>query len=284
MSVRTDAKQLAGQSEIIRLLEADNIPWYKKPNLSFLYLCLIPAALGVGMTTGYGSVLNGLQAVPSWQTCFNAPNGALLGVLNASYNIGGLFILPVIPYVNDWFGRKHSDTFGSIILLIGVILQFASQNVGMFLASRPILGTSIPFAVSGASQLLAELTYPRERAVITGLFNTSWFIGAIMAAGAPSILKLIFIWFVPESPRWLLSKDRGEEAFDILVMYHAEGDRNSAFVNAEFLEISAQLKMEIENSKSRWIELLQTAGNRRRTAIAVCVGVFTQWSDNGLVS
>lgn len=67
---RADAKQLAEQSEVIRLLEADQVTWYKKPNLRFLYLCLVPAAMGVEMTTGYdGSVLNGLQAVASWQTC-----------------------------------------------------------------------------------------------------------------------------------------------------------------------------------------------------------------------
>ncbi|OGE54489.1 hypothetical protein PENARI_c006G02051 [Penicillium arizonense] len=307
MHSQSDAKQLADQSEVIRLLEADTVPWYRKPNLRFLYFCLVPAALGVEMTTGYdGSVLNGLQAVASWQSYFNTPSGALLGVLNASYNLGGLITLPIVPFFNDKFGRKHSITFGSVILIIGVILQSASQNVGMFLASRLILGTGIPFAVSGASQLLAELTYPRERAVITGLFNTSWFIGSIMAAGvtlgtytmpndwgwripsivqaAPSILQIIFIWFIPESPRWLLSKDRSEEAFDVLVKYHGEGDRNSAFVMAEFHEISAQLKMEIENSKSRWIELLQTPGNRKRSLIALCVGIFTQWSGNGLVS
>ena len=176
----------------------------------------------------------------------------------------------------------------------------------MFLASRLILGTGIPFAVSGASQLLAELTYPRERAVITGLFNVSWFIGAILAAGvtlgtynipnnwgwripsilqaAPSILQLIFVWFVPESPRWLLSKDRDEEAFDILVKYHGEGDRNSAFVKVEFTEISSQLRLEIENSKQSWTELLKTPGNRKRSLISVCVGLFSQWSGNGLVS
>jgi MFS family permease len=193
-----------------------------------------------------------------------------------------------------------------VFILLGRERWLIPATVGMFLASRLILGTGIPFAVSGASQLLAELTYPRERAVITGLFNTSWFIGSIMAAGvtlgtytmpndwgwripsivqaAPSILQIIFIWFIPESPRWLLSKDRSEEAFDILVKYHGEGDRNSAFVMAEFHEISAQLKMEIENSKSRWIELLQTPGNRKRSLIALCVGIFTQWSGNGLVS
>jgi hypothetical protein len=70
---RTDAKRLAEQSEVVRLLDADKISWYQKPNLRSLYFCLIPAALGVEMTTGYdGSVLNGLQAVASWQTCKSA--------------------------------------------------------------------------------------------------------------------------------------------------------------------------------------------------------------------
>lgn len=194
----------------------------------------------------------------------------------------------------------------SRLLSLKPSLTLALNLVAMFLASRLILGTGIPFAVSGASQLLAELSYPRERSTITGLFNTSWFIGAIMAAGitlgthyipndwgwripsilqaSPSLLQLIFIWWVPESPRWLMSKDRSEEAFEVLVKYHAEGDRNSAFVHAEFAEINAQLKMEMENSKSRWVELVQTPGNRKRVLIAICVGVFTQWSGNGLTS
>lgn len=176
----------------------------------------------------------------------------------------------------------------------------------MFLASRLILGCGIPFAVSGASQLLAELTYPRERPVVSGLFNASWFAGAILAAGvtlgtynlpnnwawripsimqcAPSVLQVIFIWFVPESPRWLLSKERNEEALEVLIKYHGEGDRESAFVHAEYSEISTQLRQELDNSRRRWAELLQTAGNRKRVLIAICMGVFSQWSGNGLVS
>jgi predicted MFS family arabinose efflux permease len=86
----------------------------------------------------------------------------------------------------------------------------------MFLVARLMLGYGIPFAISGASQLIAELSYPRERAIITGLFNESWYIGSIIAAGVtlgtysiestwawripsllqilPSMLQIIFIW------------------------------------------------------------------------------------------
>ncbi|KAF2012974.1 MFS transporter [Aaosphaeria arxii CBS 175.79] len=307
MPKQADVAAAAEQSEVNRLMALDTTPWYQKPNLRFLYFCLIPAAMGVEMTTGYdGSVLNGLQAVQPWQDHFGHPKGALLGVTSASYNLGGLIVLPFVPYVIDRIGRKHSITLGSIILVIGTILQTCSINIGMFLASRLLLGTGIPFAVSGASQLLAELSHPRERSVISGLFNVSWFVGSILAAGvtlgtykipnnwawripsalqcAPSVLQLVFVWFIPESPRWLLFKERNEEAFEVLVKYHGEGDRDSAFVRAEFEEIDAQLRQELSNSKRRWVELLQTTGNRKRLLIAMCMGVFSQWSGNGLVS
>ncbi len=176
----------------------------------------------------------------------------------------------------------------------------------MFLVSRFILGSGIPFAINGASQLIAELAYPRERAVITGLFNESWYVGSILAAGItlgtysipstwawrlpsllqiiPSLLQIVFIWFVPESPRWLVSRDRSEEAFEILVKYHAEGNADDAFVKAEFQQIRETITMEIEASKTTWKDLVSSRANIHRLAIAACVGLFSQWSGNGLVS
>lgn len=44
----------------------------------------------------------------------------------------------------------------------------------MFLVARLILGAGIPFCISGASQLIAELTYPKEAGILNGLFNESW--------------------------------------------------------------------------------------------------------------
>ncbi|KAK3659958.1 hypothetical protein LTR56_000884 [Elasticomyces elasticus] len=304
---QTNVDAVTSQSEVKRLLDLDTTPWYKRPNLRALYFTLIPAALGCEMTSGYdGSILNGLQAVEPWIQYFNTPKGAILGAMSAAFSIGAVIALPIVPYCNDRVGRKHSITIGSVIIVIGAIIQTASVNLGMFIAARIILGLGIPFCIGGASQLIAELTYPRHTAVLNGLFNESWYAGSIVAAGVtlgtfsrpdnwswripsllqllPSILQLIFIWWVPESPRWLVSRDRSDEAFEILVKYHAEGDRDSALVRAEFEEIQTTVRAEIENSKRRWVELVQTPGNRKRTLIAACVGLFSQWSGNGLTS
>ncbi|KAK2803010.1 hypothetical protein FQN51_004037 [Onygenales sp. PD_10] len=289
------------------LLDRDTVPWYRKKNLRKLYCMLVPAALGVEMTSGYdGSVLNGLQAVQPWIDYFDDPSGPLLGVITGAFSIGAVLALPVVPLINDRFGRRMCIVFGSVVIAIGVVLQTASVNVGMFLASRLVLGMGIPFAIAGASLLIAELAYPKERAVITGLFNESWYVGAIIAAGAtlgtfsmqsnwawrlpsllqflPSFLQLSFIWFIPESPRWLLSKDRADEAFDVLATYHAEGNREDPFVLAEFEQIRETISLEVGSSKTGWSELVKTRANLHRIFIAACVGLFSQWSGNGLVS
>lgn len=76
--------------------------------------------------------------------------------------------------------------------------------------------------------------------------------------------------FLPESPRWLVQKDRAEEAYEVLVKYHAEGDSESEFVKAEFAQIQATIGIELEHSKRSWADLIATAGMRRRMLIS-CV-------------
>jgi len=90
--------------------------------------------------------------------------------------------------------------------------------------------------------------------------------------------------FLPESPRYLISKDRREEAFDILSKYHAEGDRNNVIVLAEMAQIETTIKLELVAAKLTWLDLFKTAGMRKRAFLAMMIGLFTQWSGNTLIS
>lgn len=89
---------------------------------------------------------------------------------------------------------------------------------------------------------------------------------------------------VPESPRWLITKDRGEEAFAILAKFHGEGDTNSEFVRAEYAHMRTTIQLEMEVASKSYMDLFRTAGMRRRTLISAALGLFTQWSGNTLIS
>lgn len=176
----------------------------------------------------------------------------------------------------------------------------------MYIVARMILGFGIPCCIVAGSSLIGELAYPKERPVLTSFFNVSYFIGQIIAAGIcrgtntingdmswripswlqilPSLLQVSFVFFLPESPRWLVSHDRADEAYEVLAKYHAEGNRESEFVRAEIAQISETIKIEYEASKESWVDLLRTSGMRRRAFITMFLGLFTQWSGNTLIS
>ncbi|KAL2104926.1 hypothetical protein VUR80DRAFT_9315 [Thermomyces stellatus] len=90
---------------------------------------------------------------------------------------------------------------------------------------------------------------------------------------------------MPESPRFLIAKDRQEEALKILAKYHANGNVDHPTVQFEFREIRDTIKLEqAADNSTKYIDFLKTKGNRYRLAILFTLGVFSQWSGNGIVS
>ncbi|KAG6884416.1 hypothetical protein C0992_006354 [Termitomyces sp. T32_za158] len=113
--------------------------------------------------------------------------------------------------------------------------------------------------------------------------NWGWRIPSLLQV-APSALQIAFIYFVPESPRWLISKGRGDQAMAVIVKYHAEGDEMSEFAKAEYVQIEKTLELEKETPNLGWAQLVSTSGMRRRVLIGAFIGLATQWSGNGLTS
>ncbi|KAG8218940.1 general substrate transporter [Butyriboletus roseoflavus] len=222
------------------------------------------------------------------------------------YSLGCVSALPFVPFVVDKIGRRYPILLGGVISIIGGIVQGSALNFAMFIVARFILGFANVFCVVAASSLIGELSHPKERAVMGSLYNNSWDIGAVVAAGVtlwtfampnnwgwtipsflqvlPSLLQVCFIWFLPESPRWLVSKGRGNEAHAILVKYHAEGDENSEFVKAEFAQIEQTLEAELKIARINRKGVFSTPGMRKRVIVASFLGLFTEWCGIGLIS
>jgi fucose permease len=176
----------------------------------------------------------------------------------------------------------------------------------MFVFSRIFLGHGIVYAIVGGAALLGELGHPKERAFLGSMFNAFYGFGAVLGAGivvrtllipndwswrlpsllqaVPSLIQIVFAFTVPESPRWLVSRGRNEEALEILIKYHAEGDATAELPHVEFAEIQRALEMENHSRLRGWGELFQTSGMRRRSLVAAMLGLFVQFSGNNLIS
>lgn len=114
--------------------------------------------------------------------------------------------------------------------------------------------------------------------------NWSWRIPSLIQGALPA-LQLSIILFIPESPRYLVSRGKVEKARAILTSHHAGGDAHSPLVEFELNEIEETLRAESnEMSSTSWYDLIRTPANRRRTLIAVIVGWFSQWCGVGVVS
>lgn len=285
-------------------------PWWKNRGIRLLniYLCL---PLLTAPINGFdSSLVNGLQILPAWQNYFDHPKSKILGLISAAQVIGSIVALPLTPLISDHFGRRPTLFVGSILMLAGAILQSCSNSIGMFIGSRGLIGFGLTFGLNAAPLLITELAYPTQRGKFTSMYNASWYIGSIVSAwicfgvydgtgGSPwswripaavqaaaPLAQMIIVWFIPESPRFLVAQGRESEAARILSRFHANGhDDRDPLVMFEMAQIRHALKLEKEISlEYSWRVLFATRGNRKRMRIIIALAIFSQWSGNGLVS
>jgi len=155
--------------------------------------------------------------------------------------------------------------------------------------------------------LLTEICHPQHRGRVSAIYNCLWNVGALFVAwlawgtmqahndwswrsltllqGLPSFIQIVFIYWVPESPRWLISKERYDEALGILAKYHANGDRDNITVQFEWQEIKETLRLEyVAKKSSSYLDFMKTKGNRYRLMLLVAMGVISQYSGNAIIS
>ena len=250
--------------------------------------------------------MNGLQALPQWQEHMDTPSGAWLGFINAIYYVGTASNSPIAAFVANKYGRKAGIYTGYTMLFLGVALCGPNSDIA-FLMSRFFIGCSTAWFTNAVPLLLNEIAYPTHRGIVSALFMSGWYVGGTLAAvitfgtrnmqsnwacRIPTICQLVIpmialpgLLMSPESPRWLISMNRTEEARVVLQNIHAGEDTNSPLVDYEVSEISNAITIEREISASAsYMDMIKTRGNRHRLFISVSLGIFSQWCGNGVVS
>jgi hypothetical protein len=96
-----------------------------------------------------------------------------------------------------------------------------------------------------------------------------------------SVFVAVGVWFLPESPRWLMAQDDLEGATRVLARYHGEGDPSHPMVQLQLKEMTMQIGTD-DSDKKWWDyhELWNTHSARRRLICVLGMACFGQLSGN----
>ena len=265
-------------------------------------LCLILVSVIDSVLVGYNSSLMGsLNVMPSYSSYFSLTTATRSLNTAISYT-GGAFASLFSGFVVDWRGRRETIFWAASIALVGGVIQGAAQNIGMFIAGRFIVGMGMAFAQTAAPTLVAETTPVRYRGFALGLYYACWGVGTLIASGvcygtqsisstwawripsllqaAPSVFAVLILLFVPESPRWLIARDRHEEALEILTIVNGASE---AEVQVQYREIVDTIAVEKQRNLSL-PQALSTKPNRRRLLITSTFSIIVMLPGTNIVT
>ncbi|CAH2988795.1 unnamed protein product [Chilo suppressalis] len=167
-------------------------------------------------------------------------------------NVGGPIGVYTFGILNDRIGRKKSFFTCLTTLLVGSIMTAFAQTYWIWVLARTIVGLTIPAVYQIPFIISLELAGPNYRSFVTVMTCIFYTLGLILLSGityllrdwrslalvtsAPFLLYYLYWFVLPESPRWLLMRDRLEEANTIL--------KNIAKVNNKELPEEFTMKLQ----------------------------------------
>ncbi|CAD6586862.1 MAG: hypothetical protein TREMPRED_004571 [Tremellales sp. Tagirdzhanova-0007] len=282
-----------------------HVPRWSRTNIK-LYFSVFVAFLSA-VANGYdSSLLAGILSMPHFQDTFKTGiDGSKVSLIASLYTVGQIVGAPGAAVFSDRYGRRKTMFVGAILIILGMVIAATGSTIGQFAAGRFVLGFGISVMTVAAPAYTTEIAPPHWRGRCTGIYNCGWYGGSIPAAAItygtlnipnayswriPLILQafacfivLIGVFFIPESPRFLMANGRDEEAVEFLVKYHGGGDPNSTLVALEVAEFRAAIA--VNGVDKRWWDyrpLFATRGGRWRMTQVVLISVSGQYSGNGL--
>ncbi|OQE30897.1 hypothetical protein PENFLA_c002G04213 [Penicillium flavigenum] len=292
-------------ADLFAAIEETKIERWSKESLH-LYFCIF-VAFCCACANGYdGSLMGSILAMDHYQNVFKTGmDGPKVSVVTSLYTVGSIVCTPISAIISDRLGRRKCMFIGGWVIIIGSIVITTAMTLPQFVVGRFILGLGIQIMVVSAPAYAVEISPPHWRGRAVGFYNCGWFGGSIPAAALTygtnfidnnyswripficqcfaCIIVIISVWFIPESPRWLIANGRNEEAEAFLVKYHGNGDPNARLVRLEIEEMKEGIR--IDGIDKRWWDyrpFITTKSGRWRFAQVIMISVFGQWSGNGL--
>ena len=194
--------------------------------------------------------------------------------------------------LSDIFGRRKIILVSAVIFAVGALWSGLATDLKSLVFSRLFLGIAIGVASFTVPLYIAEIAPAKSRGRLVSMFQLMVTIGILLsymsdtfwadenkldcwrwmfwAGVVPALVLLVGMCFVPETPRWLLSKGRLKECRKVLQKIEPENTVN---------DLIGQMEVEIEkdrNSAVGWRYLMQP-WLRTPLMIAVCIMFFQQF-------
>ncbi|WP_234790799.1 MFS transporter [Mycolicibacterium wolinskyi] len=219
---------------------------------------------------------------------------AELTMINTATVVGGLVGRLIGGYIADRWGRRTALSLNLLIYTLGGLVSAAAVNYEMLLASRFVVGIGLGGEFTVGLAILAEIVATRHRGTLLATLNISsggigniasfgffWLVlgplnGALggndsawrwtyVILAVPAVLVVFFRRYLPESPRYLLSQGRVDDANRSLTRLASgsiAGLRNPGatkqFVTVEDIPVQ---------TKSSYVEVFKGQNLRRTAAI-----------------
>jgi len=258
--------------------------------LKYVYFISSIAAMG-GLLFGYDTaVIAG--AIGFLETKFQL-TPAMTGWAASSAIWGCVVGAMMAGYLSDKFGRKKTLILTAIMFAISSIGAAIPTNLSQFVAARLIGGLGIGAASMLSPMYISEMSPADKRGMLVTLYqlaivlgiNLIYFINLLIAASGteqwnidmgwrymlgsgtiPAVLFLIALVLVPESPRWLASKGKDDEAIKILEKLNSKDQAAS---------LMTEIKSSLTEEKGTIRELF-APGLRTALIIGMFLALFSQ--------
>ncbi len=273
-------------------------------NLKYITRIALTAALG-GLLFGYDWVVIG-GAKPFYEQYFHiARDPSLQGWAMSSALLGCIIGTVISGLLADRFGRKKLLILASILFLASAAGTGGSNHFTIFIAFRILGGMGIGLASNQSPVYIAEVAPASRRGRFVALNQLTIVIGILLAQiinwiiaeqvpddasasfilnswngqtgwrymfwaeAVPAGLFLLSMWFIPESPRWLIKKEQHNKARAILSRI---GGEDYSILTAN--EIESSLKSESSKSKP---ESILSKSIFPIVLIGILLALFQQW-------
>ncbi len=249
-----------------------------------IYVIAIIAATG-GLLFGFDTgVISG--AIPFFQKDFGIDNGMVEQITSAGL-LGAILGALFCGKLTDRLGRRKVILASAVIFAVGAVWSGIAADAWNLVLARLFLGVAIGVSSFAVPLYIAEISPTKVRGTLVSMFQLMVTIGVLVSylsdlyfadesdmtcwrpmfyvGVIPACILLIGMFFMSETPRWLMSQGRHDESIRILNRIEGEAQAKISF---------RQMQEEIKRSeaeKSGWRELLQPW---LRTPLIICIGIM----------